>query len=234
MIKKKLREIMRTSSGTKFVRAAVVVAAAILALVSSVRAGFISAVKERRSVGFVVSTNNLQHAHSMTSSKILSSSALNSKFDGGNEDIFLLSIDGTLASSTTSKSWMAVCAALKVWPALHSTFETLGMNPDAFDVYDCTQDSIELDESCEWLIQKLSALASISQHGNSPDAMLGCDAVLLSRLLLEEQLLDGGRSNGRGGKYGGKFHPSTSDDDVDTGERSNVGSRPLTVGELCK
>lgn len=228
---------MRTSSGTKFVRAAVVVAAAILALVSSVRAGFISAVKERRSVAFVVSTNNLQHAHhthSMTSSKILSSSALNSKFDGGNEDIFLLSIDGTLASSTTSKSWMAVCAALKVWPALHSTFETLGMNPDAFDVYDCTHNSIELDESCEWLIQKLSALASISQHGNSPDAMLGCDAVLLSRLLLEEQLLDGGRSNGRGGKYGGKFHPSTSDDDVDTGERSNVGSRPLTVGELCK
>ena len=225
---------MRTSSGTKFVRAAVVVAAAILALVSSVRAGFISAVKERRSVGFVVSTNNLQHAHSMTSSKILSSSALNSKFDGGNEDIFLLSIDGTLASSTTSKSWMAVCAALKVWPALHSTFETLGMNPDAFDVYDCTHNSIELDESCEWLIQKLSALASISQHGNSPDAMLGCDAVLLSRLLLEEQLLDGGRSNGRGGKYGGKFHPSSSDDDVDTGERSKVGSRPLTVGELCK
>jgi len=226
---------MRTSSGTKFVRAAVVVAAAILAHVCSDRACcFISAVKGRRSVSFVVSTNNLQHAHhkhSMTSSKILSSSALNSKFDGGNEDIFLLSIDGTLASSTTSKSWMAVCAALKVWPALHSTFETLGMNPDAFD---CTHNSIELDGSCEWLIQKLSALASISQHGNSPDAMLGCDAVLLSRLLLEEQLLDGGRSNGRGGKYGGKFHPSTSDDDVDTGERSNVGSRPLTVGELCK
>ena len=227
---------MRTSSGTKFVQAAVVAAAAILVLVSSVRAGFISAVKGRRSAGFVVSTNNLQHAHhthSMTSSKILRSLALNSKFDGGNEDIFLLSIDGTLASSTTSKSWMAVCAALKVWPALHSTFETLGMNPDIFDG---TQNNIiELDESCEWLIQKLSALASISQQGNSPDAMLGCDAVLLSRLLLEEQLLDGGRSNGRGGKYGGKFHPSSSDDDVGTtGERSKVGSRPLTVGELCK
>ena len=77
---------MRTSSGTKFVQAAVVAAAAILVLVSSVRAGFISAVKGRLSVGFVVSTNSLQHAHqthSMTSSKILRSLALNSKFDGG-------------------------------------------------------------------------------------------------------------------------------------------------------
>ena len=160
---------MRTSSGTKFVRAAVVAAAAILALVSSVRAGFISAVKERRSVGFVVSTNNLQNAHSMTSSKILSSSALNSKFDGGNEDIFLLSIDGTLASSTTSKSWMAVCAALKVWPALHSTFETLGMNPDVFD---CTQNSIELDESCEWLIQK--NFQRLHQYHNTVIALMQC------------------------------------------------------------
>ena len=224
---------MRTSyhGGTEFVRAAVT-AATLTLVCSSVHACFISTVKERRNVGFVVSpNNNLQHAyqtHSMTSSKI----ALNSKFDGGSEDIFLLSIDGTLASSTTSKSWMAVCAALKVWPALRSTFETLGMNPDAFD--DCTQSSIELDESCEWLIHKLSALASISQHGNSPDEMLGIPAVLLSRLLLEEQLLDGGRSNGRGGKYGGEFHPSSSDDDVDTGEKSKVGSRPLTVGELCK
>jgi len=97
----------------------------------------------------------------------------------------------------------------------------------------------------EWLLRKLTALASITQGGNDADAMLGCDAVLLARLLLEEQLLDGGRSNGRGGKYGGKFHPSTSTTDDDErpspggegrGRRGRSaavgGSRPLTVGEL--
>ena len=63
--------------------------------------------------------------------------------------------------------------------------------------------------------------------------MLGCDAVLLSRVLLEEQRLDCGRSNGRGGKYGSKFHPPVKAD-MGTGVRgrSRAGSRPLTVGEL--
>ncbi|KAL7553535.1 hypothetical protein ACHAWF_016816 [Thalassiosira exigua] len=80
-------------------------------------------------------------------------------------------------------------------------------------------------------MQKLSALSSITQQGNNPDAMLGCDSVLLARILIEEQLLDGGRSNGRGGKYGSKFHPSVSSADG-KGDGSKVGSRPLTVGEL--
>ena len=60
--------------------------------------------------------------------------------------------------------------------------------------------------------------------------MLGCDAVFLVKVLLEEQLLDGGRSNGRGGKYGGKFHPGTLEGVESDG--SVVGSRPLTVGEV--
>ena len=95
------------------------------------------------------------------------------------------------------------------------------------------------DDQYEWLLQKLSALSSITQQGNDPDAMMGCDEVLMVRLLLEEQLLDGGRSNGRGGKYGGKFHPSTttassssSSSSVDGQGKSIVGSRPLTVGEI--
>jgi hypothetical protein len=87
------------------------------------------------------------------------------------------------------------------------------------------------DESYEWLLQKLSALSSITQQGNDPDAMLGCDEVFMVRILLEEQLLDGGRSNGRGGKYGGKFHPSTLSS-ADGQGKSVIGSRPLTVGEL--
>jgi hypothetical protein len=41
----------------------------------------------------------------------------------------------------------------------------------------------------EWLLRKLTALSSVTQGGNDADAMLGCDAVLLARLLLESILL---------------------------------------------
>lgn len=147
-----------------------------------------------------------------------------------NNDVFLLSIDGTLASTNRSRSWMAVCVALRIWPSLHSNMESLGIDHTAFDL-ECIND-VKEDETYNWLLQKMAALSSITQQGNSPDAMLGCNAVLLARLLLEEQMLDAGRSNGRGGKYGGKFHPSSTDWDESMGERSKVGSRPLTVGEI--
>ena len=114
---------------------------------------------------------------------------------------------------------MAIRAAFKVWPSLIDTAQTLGVDTNSFD-----------DDSWSWLIEKLCALSSITQQGNSPDKMLGCDAVFLVRVLLEEQLLDGGRSNGRGGKYGGRFHPGALDGVKSDG--SVVGSRPLTVGEL--
>jgi len=143
------------------------------------------------------------------------------------EDVFLLSIDGTLASSTRQRSYMAVSVALKVWSSLQFTIHELGMSSESFDYAQDKDINDDIDKSCEWLIQKLSALASITQQGNTPDAMLGCDAVILSRLLIEEQLLDNGRSNGRGGKYGSKFHPSG---DISPGSKG--GSRPLTVGEL--
>eukprot|EP00584_Thalassiosira_punctigera_P010818 CAMPEP_0172547274 /NCGR_PEP_ID=MMETSP1067-20121228/16849_1 /TAXON_ID=265564 ORGANISM="Thalassiosira punctigera, Strain Tpunct2005C2" /NCGR_SAMPLE_ID=MMETSP1067 /ASSEMBLY_ACC=CAM_ASM_000444 /LENGTH=519 /DNA_ID=CAMNT_0013334341 /DNA_START=177 /DNA_END=1736 /DNA_ORIENTATION=+ len=160
---------------------------------------------------------------------------LRSKFDS-NGDVFLLNFDGTLASTNRSRSLAAICVALKVWPTLRSNAMTLGMDPDDFDWErdGGAEDENDGDRSREWLLRKLSALSSITQQGNSPDAMLGCDSVLLARLLLEEQLLDGGRSNGRGGKYGGKFHPpsSASEDGGGPGGRPKVGSRPLTVGEL--
>ncbi len=171
---------------------------------------------------------------------------LRSKLDGV-DDVFLLSIDGTLATTSRSRSFMAICVAMKVWPSLISNMEALGMSHEALF---CLENITEVgcrnfeDDQHEWLLQKLSALSSITQQGNDPDAMMGCDEVLMVRLLLEEQLLDGGRSNGRGGKYGGKFHPSTtatittksssssSSLSVDGQGKSVVGSRPLTVGEL--
>ena len=134
-------------------------------------------------------------------------------------EILLLSLEGALLSTTRSKARIAIQAAFAVWPSLIKTARTLNLNPTSIQ-----------DDSWNWLIEKLCALTSITQQGNTPDKMLGCDAVFLVRVLLEEQLLDGGRSNGRGGKYGGKFHPGwTSDFDSDG---SVVGSRPLTVGEL--
>lgn len=138
-------------------------------------------------------------------------------------DLYIYSIDGTLASMSEFKSKIAIRAALKIWPSLLSVVEELGMKP--FD----NSDGISDDYS--WLIQKLGALSSITQQGDSPDVMLGVDEVLLTRLLLEEQLLDDGRSSGRGGKYGGKFHPGKSTSSS-VGEKSKVGSRPLTVGEI--
>ena len=168
----------------------------------------------------------------------LSQSLLLHSHRESNGDVFLLSIDGTLTSTCRSRSWMAISVALRVWPQLQLNMEALGINHETFSWehnVDRKCDSSEEEESYEWLLQKLSALSSITQQGNSQDAMMGCDAVLLAlRLLIEEQQLDGGRSNGRGGKYGGKFHPSStsSSNPVATGERSTVGSRPLTVGEI--
>jgi hypothetical protein len=139
-------------------------------------------------------------------------------------DLYIYSIDGTLASMTDYKSKIAIRAALEVWPSLHSVLDELDMKP--------FEDNAACIDDYSWLIQKLGALSSITQQGDSPDEMLGCDEVLLARLLLEEQLLDDGRSSGRGGKYGGKFHPAKSTTTSVGGGKPKVGSRPLTVGEI--
>ena len=188
--------------------------------------------------------------------------SLSSSVDSSSEidvnDVFVLSIDGTLVASSRLRSQLAVMAAIRVWPSLVVTMETLGMDISKYnlpllfednnrftDKLKCHDDNGEDNDGNEWLIHKLSSLSSITQYGNDQDLMLGCDSVLLARLLIEEQLLDEGRSNGRGGKYGGKFHPSSSSSSssgnsnrkigIDDGGRSNrsvVGRCPLTVGEL--
>ena len=141
-------------------------------------------------------------------------------------DLYIYSIDGTLASTTQYQSKIAIRAALEVWPSLHSIIDELGMMSIA------SSDDFSRTDDYVWLLNKLGALSSITQQGDSPDEMLGCDEVLLTRMLLEEQLLDGGRSPGTG-KYGGKFHPTKSSSSTKSlGEKSRVGSRPLTVGEI--
>ena len=141
-------------------------------------------------------------------------------------DLYIYSIDGTLASTTQYQSKIAIRAALEVWPSLHSVIDELGMMSIA------SSDDFSRTDDYVWLLNKLGALSSITQQGDSPDEMLGCDEVLLTRMILEEQLLDGGRSPGSG-KYGGKFHPTKSSSSTKSlGEKSRVGSRPLTVGEI--
>lgn len=131
------------------------------------------------------------------------------KLHQSSSDVFVLSYDGVVANTNHWRANLAIDVALETWPYL--------------------QEFIENDT--EWLINKVSALLPVTLSGE--DGMMGCDAVLLARVLLEEQLLDEGRSNGCRGKYGSKFHPSSDDK---TGESSQEnkgnGSRPLTVGEI--
>ncbi len=125
-------------------------------------------------------------------------------------DIFVLSYDGVVADTNEWRANLAIKVALETWPHL--------------------QEYITDDDNNEWLINKVSALLPVTL--SDKNGMMGCDAVLLARLLLEEQLLDEGRSNGRSGKYGSKFHPSSSDKAIDENSGGGNGSRPLTVGEI--
>ena len=82
---------------------------------------------------------------------------------------------------------MAIAAALEVWPSLRWNAEALGMDAAALDHLDGDAAPGEDGGSTnDWLLRKIEALASVSQQRNGPDEMLGCDAVLLARLLLEE------------------------------------------------
>mmetsp|Transcript_501 Transcript_501/g.861 ORF Transcript_501/g.861 Transcript_501/m.861 type:complete len:439 (+) Transcript_501:34-1350(+) len=131
-------------------------------------------------------------------------------------DIFVLSYDGVVADTNEWRSNLAISVAFETWPQLcsDSSFVTT------------TTATTDENNDLEWLRNKLCALMQVTLSGE--DGLLGCDAVLLARLILEEQELDEGRSNGCGGKYGSLFHPSSSQ-----GRSTNVGSRPLTVGEIA-
>lgn len=86
-------------------------------------------------------------------------------------------------------------------------------------------DCLDRDDM-SWLENKLSALAHVFAS-TSEDLSVVCEYALAARLLLEEQELDGGRSNGKKGKYASKYHPKQK-----TETSRGRGSRPLTVGEV--
>jgi len=115
-----------------------------------------------------------------------------------------------VADTNNWRANLAINVALETWPHLQQ--------------YPCIENT-----DTEWLVNKVLALLSVTLADEN--GMVGCDAVLLARMLIEEQLLDDGRSNGCKGKYGSKFHPAAGDDD-DEYDREDNGSRPLTVGEI--
>ena len=91
--------------------------------------------------------------------------------------------------------------ALQVWPELTNQ---LGLN-----VEDADNSAYGDDDNAEWIINKMAALlhAMSKEDGTSGPLSDMVDMVMLARLIIEEQRLDDGRNAGRGGKYGGKFHP---------------------------
>lgn len=179
-------------------------------------------------------------------------------------DVVVLSYDGTVADTAETNALLAIDVVLSLWPELIQLYIGIddgSINEAGSETPDEGPESPGDDEESEaesrgccnaggggggggdWLLNKVMALAPAM--GSDPDALMGCDAVLLARMLLEEQRLDSGRSAGCTGKYGSKFHPSSSgaadhdggddDADADAGRdwRGNAnGSRPLTVGEV--
>jgi hypothetical protein len=186
---------------------------------------------------------------SRKSSSLSFSSLASSPSSDKNKKIFVLNWDGCVANTVPWRIESGIHAAMKVWPDL-PLIEDLQNHNDA------------------WLRNKLSALShvllsssSISRSSGGKDIItqssLSCEYALAARLLLEEQRLDAGESNGKSGKYASRFHPQhqqkqqgEKDEEVDrpqqsqrrrqttkpqqrSNNNSNRSSRPLTVGEVA-
>jgi len=130
------------------------------------------------------------------------------------QDIFVIAWDGCLVSTTQRNIEWGLAAACQVWPELELLIEGADLT---------------------WLYNKLHALQHVLapfEHQYHPAVEYG----LAIRMLLEEQELDLGKSNGSKGKYGSKFHPSKECQafpkrtrEINTKKRQQ---RPLTVGEI--
>jgi len=128
--------------------------------------------------------------------------------------------DGIVAQTARSRAELAIQAARETWPHLSALLN-----------------SYSEDETPSWLMNKMLALSHVTQ-GSAHD-QLGCDSVLLARLIIQEQQLDQNKSHGKTGKYASRFHPSSSTaTNVDHSGRARESyntastSRPLTVGEI--
>jgi hypothetical protein len=132
--------------------------------------------------------------------------------------IIVASIDGVVLDTRDMRIHQGIQAAVDTWPHLSD---------------------LVLGNDTSWILNKMKALSHCMRtHAGYSHS---CDYALLARLLLEEQLLDEGRSSGQNGKYASRFHPSIPSCESNVAEKSNSnpnasssinGSRPLTVGEI--
>lgn len=82
----------------------------------------------------------------------------------------------------------------------------------------------------DWMFNKMMALAHLCFDPY--------EALLLAKLIVEEQRIDKGNSVGKRGKYASRFHPryiasrDNNDDKLVETMKNEIGSRPLTVGEI--
>lgn len=127
-------------------------------------------------------------------------------------DIYVVSWDGVLADTVDYRIRLGKQAASLAWPSLQLQND---------------------DEDWSWLDNKLTALSHVLHANDDGDCSRTCEFALATRLLVEEQELDGGRSNGKTGKYASKYHPRVKEASNDDSKRPTTGTRPLTVSEIC-
>ena len=146
-------------------------------------------------------------------------------FNENSGESHLVVIDSdSLLNTIEHRSALGIKAALAAWPKLQK--EQVLQQPDQ-----------------SWLTTKLSALSHVLTDENCGSPSTTCEFALATRLILEEQALDEGESNGKRGKYASKYHPrNDGSKDTDTTTKTSSSSpsssssssstRPLTVGEI--
>lgn len=165
------------------------------------------------------------------------------------QEFFVIDWDGCVADARDWRIQAALTITKEVWPHLDLDLDVAAPPP-----VNANYTTNHLENKNQWLINKLKALSHIF-YSPDPQFSLTCEYALATRLLVEEQALDEGRSNGRTGKYSSRYHPqqlqpppssssttsepqsssSSSSSSIERRRQSSPssGSRPLTVGEIA-
>jgi hypothetical protein len=149
------------------------------------------------------STNNQDDKSEFTELSLMHSSS--------SKEYIIFSFDGIIADTSRQRAKLTLDVALHIWPQLQDLLNSIRdkcgkeMESTIQKEHDLNINSID-----NWLINKMVACSHVTQD-HTIDGMLGCDDVLLARLLIEEEkvlLQETSAKNFNGkGKYASKFHP---------------------------
>lgn len=149
------------------------------------------------------STNNHDDKNEFTEPSLVQSSS--------SKEYIILSFDGIIADTSRQRAKLTLDVALHIWPQLQDLLNSIRdkcgkeMESTIQKEHDLNSNNID-----NWLINKMVACSHVTQD-HTTDGMLGCDDVLLARLLIEEEkvlLQETSAKNFNGkGKYASKFHP---------------------------